>query len=88
MHAAARKDGLEIVRRLLASGAAVNARDWRGATALRYALFGSAETVSALIRAGADVDARDNSGATVLSIALADGNAAAAKILREAGARK
>jgi hypothetical protein len=87
MHAAARRDGLEIVERLLRAGAAVNARDWRGATALRYALFGSADTVSALIRAGADVDTRDDSGATALSIALANGNTAAVRILREAGAR-
>ncbi len=66
MHAAAKKGNLEIVELLLAAGAAINAKDWRGSTALKYAISSSSEIVEALIRAKADVNAGDEEGETVL----------------------
>jgi ankyrin repeat protein len=69
MHAAAGKNNLGIIELLLASGAAVNASDWRGSTALYYAaMFNSPDIVEALIRAGADVNASDKEGETVLML--------------------
>jgi ankyrin repeat protein len=89
MHAAARKDGLEIVERLIRAGAAVNARDWRGATALGYAIFGSAEIAAALVRAGADVNSADEEGRTALmrlARSRLEGKVGLAEILLAAGA--
>jgi ankyrin repeat protein len=87
IHAVSRKDGLEIVSLLVRAGARVDARDWRGAPVLRYALFGTPEIVSALILAGADVNAADDEGRTVLMEAASRGDAAVVRILLRAGAR-
>jgi hypothetical protein len=87
MHAAARKDGLPIVALLVRAGARVEARDWRGASVLHYALFGTPEIVSALIQAGADVNSANDEGEPVLMEAAARGDAVGVGILLRAGAR-
>lgn len=58
---------LRVLRRLLESGAAVNAADGIGRTALMMAAtIGSTRAVELLLQNGADIHARDSSGATAL----------------------
>jgi ankyrin repeat protein len=74
-----------LVQRLLDSGAAANAADPSGATALMYAaLYGSADDMRRLIRAGADVNRANTAGATALMWAVHD--AARVALLIEAHA--
>jgi hypothetical protein len=84
---AARAGDAARVRRLIGSGARLEARDERGLTPLmRAAASASAEAVRALIGAGAEVDAARPSGGTALHEATAAGRPAAARLLLEAGA--
>ena len=63
-------DDLEMVKLLLASGAEVNQKNFRGATALMIAAAaGSPSVVRYLLEKGADVNARDQEGNTVLAYA-------------------
>ncbi len=66
-----------LVKKLLAEGAQVNARDQNGATALMYACAAHSEASSgvleALLSAGADVNLADRSGTTALHAATGDG---------------
>ena len=61
---------LEMVRLLIASGAEVNQKNFRGATALMVAAgAGTPSVVRYLLEKGADVKARDREGNTVLAYA-------------------
>lgn len=67
MHAV---EDLEMVKLLIAHGADVNQKNFRGATALMgAAAAGPASVVKYLIEKGADVNARDKDGATALMTA-------------------
>lgn len=97
LHFAAAAYSVELVRRLLAAGAAVTAANRRGATALHYAATGDpassrwdppaqAATLAALVAAGADPNARDRNGTTPLHRAVRTRSAAAVRQLLESGA--
>jgi ankyrin repeat protein len=61
LHSAAASGDIATVRRLLAEGTAIDARDGAGATALLVATHANqVETARALIEAGANVNAKDN----------------------------
>jgi ankyrin repeat protein len=87
----------EIIRRLVKSGADVNAQDTCGRTALIYAVLagiGLPQTVKTLLELGADPDLRDNDGVTALMFAIVgmddpiagESMKEIAMILRDAGA--
>lgn len=64
----------DLVRALLARGAAVNARNERGGTALMYAATaGDEQSVLLLLARGADVNARARNGWTALTLASVRG---------------
>jgi uncharacterized protein len=63
-------DNLDMVKLLIANGAEVNQRNFRGATALMgAAASGSVSIVKYLLEKGADVNARDKDGTTALMAA-------------------
>jgi hypothetical protein len=97
LHVAAAAYRDEIVRKLIAAGANVRARNRRGAEPLHYAVDGGpgsltwnpsaqAATVAALIESGADPNAIDKSGVTPLHRAVRTRCTAAVKVLLDAGA--
>ena len=72
---------------LLRRGAAVNARDIEGRTALMFAVInGHADTVKALLEHGADVNAKADDGGTALMLAACGGNGEIARALLDHGA--
>mmetsp|Transcript_21361 Transcript_21361/g.36396 ORF Transcript_21361/g.36396 Transcript_21361/m.36396 type:complete len:279 (+) Transcript_21361:71-907(+) len=72
---------------LLAAGAAVNARDAEGCTALHFAADrGQLNAARTLLPAGADLDAQDTDGSTPLHYSALCGHEEVAKLLLEAGA--
>ena len=75
---AAAHDDIELVTRLLASGANVNLTDGDGWSALMYAarFAQKSETTSALIEAGANVKAKNKFGSNALEIAAVYGTSA------------
>jgi ankyrin repeat protein len=97
---AARSGDLDNVKALIAAGADVNAKDFKGETALMKAVLNAAgslrasgsispkdlNTVVTLIAAHADVNAQDKEGETALSEAGIIGCAECAKALIAAGA--
>jgi ankyrin repeat protein len=75
------------VRKLLETGADVNAAQVDGTTALHWAAYhDDAETAALLVRAGANVNAVNRYGVPPLTQACTNGNAAIVKLLLEAGA--
>jgi len=92
LHVAARAGHLECVNQLLAAGAAVDAQNGLGWTALFCAAYNHASDcgypliIQRLIAAGADVNARIAFGLTPLMLAAGGGEAAVCKVLLEAGA--
>jgi hypothetical protein len=97
LHIAAAAYREEIVRRLIALGADVHARNRRGAEPLHYAVDGvpgshawdpdaQAATVAALIESGADPNAVDRGGVTPLHRAVRNRCAVAVRTLLDAGA--
>jgi ankyrin repeat protein len=61
LHAAAEKNDVAAIRKLLADGAQIDARDSTGTTALLMAVHGNRiDAARALIEAGADVNAKNN----------------------------
>jgi ankyrin repeat protein len=75
------------VRRLLETGADVNAAQVDGTTALHWAAYhDDAETAALLVRAGANVNAVNRYGVPPLTQTCRNGNAAIVKLLLEAGA--
>ena len=76
-----------IVQKLLDAGAAVNARDDLGETALHSAVAGDQlETVKLLVEAGAELSARSYGGATALSYAQEAENEEIIDFLQSRGA--
>ena len=75
LQTAAAHDDIELVTRLLASGANVNLTDGDGWSALMYAasFAQKSETTSALIKAGANVKAKNKFGSNALEIAAVYG---------------
>jgi len=97
LHFAAAAYRAELIGRLVAGGADVEARNRRGATALHYASVGDprsprwdpkaqAGAIAALIAAGADPNAVDRSGASPLHRAVRTRCAAAVQALLAGGA--
>jgi ankyrin repeat protein len=77
-------DGL---RRLLASGAAVDARDRYGQTGIMLAaLHGRLEAARVLVEAGADLDHTAKYGLSALMLAAINGRTAVVELLIEARA--
>ena len=75
------------VRRLLGTGADVNAAQVDGTTALLWAVYhDDAEAVALLVRAGAKVNVVNRYGVPPLAQACTNGNAAIVKLLLQAGA--
>jgi uncharacterized protein len=86
LHHAAVKERDDLVKLLLAGGAAVNARDRSGQTALHLAAYwGRESAVALLLAANADVNAKDNKGHTPLGAAQKHPQVSA--LLRRHGAR-
>jgi ankyrin repeat protein len=97
LHVAAAAYQVPWIARLVGLGAAVGARNRRGAEPLHYAADGSptsarwdpgaqAKTISALIRAGADPNATDDSGVAPLHRAVRTRCASAVEALLAGGA--
>src|SRR5262245_22282297 len=97
LHIAAAAYRTEIARKLITLGAAVRARNRRGAEPLHYAVDGipgsdhwnprlQTATIACLIEAGADPNAVDNSGVAPLHRAVRQRCAAAVKALLDGGA--
>src|SRR5262245_7809284 len=75
------------VRKLLSTGADINAAQVDGTTALHWAAYhDDAETVALLLHAGANVNAVNRYGVPPLAQACTNGNAAIVKLLLQAGA--
>lgn len=93
--AAVKKDSLEMVKYLLASGAGVDPRDFRGLTPLMLAAMGpealspaqQREVMKALIEAGADLNRIGPNGVTALSLAAVNSPPEILEMLIEGGAR-
>ena len=84
---AAENGNLEELKKLIKSGADVNAKNEYGNTALIYAAWnGHTDCLSALIVAGADVNAKNNDGYTALTLAARDGQTDCVAVLISAGA--
>ena len=84
---AARGQDAGTVRTLIADGAAVNARQADGATALHWAAYrDDHEVAELLLGAGADVAAANELGATPLWLAASNGSAQMVERLLDAGA--
>ena len=87
LYAASEKGHLEVVRELLARGAAVDAAIYGGWTPLLVAILkGHLEVVKALLARGASVDAAMNDGATPLYVASQMGHLDVVRELLERGA--
>jgi len=87
LHAAAAGRKVDIVILLIENGAAVNARQHGGWTALHAAAQnGDANIVHVLIGAGADVKARADNNQTALDLAMLKGNQEMVDILEHYGA--
>lgn len=88
LHSAARDGKLDVVKRLIASGQEVDARDPHGRTPLFIAVLeGRHDIVRFLLAKGADVDAETERGSTPLVGAAMRGRAKEAQVLLDAGAR-
>src|SRR5689334_14757363 len=75
------------LRRLLGTGADVNAAQVDGTTALHWSAYNDdAEAVALLVRAGANVNALNRYGVPPLAQACTNGNAAIVKQLLDGGA--
>ncbi|MEY4932481.1 MAG: hypothetical protein RLZZ403_801 [Pseudomonadota bacterium] len=87
LHWAVYHDDLELVRRLLKSGANPAAANDYGATPLsEAAVVGNVDVLKALLDAGAAVDARNSDGQTALMVVARTSNVEAARLLIKRGA--
>ncbi|SHN65631.1 Ankyrin repeat-containing protein, partial [Desulfovibrio litoralis DSM 11393] len=82
-----KKGTLEEVKKAIANGANVNAKDIDDRTALMRAVYSnpSPDVIAELIKAGADVNAKDINDNTVLSHAVDNSNPEVIKELIKAG---
>ncbi|MGA7492067.1 MAG: ankyrin repeat domain-containing protein [Syntrophobacteraceae bacterium] len=86
---AAKRGDLPAVKRFIANGTDVNAKDKNGNVALTTASFnGHKEIVRVLLAKGADVNAKMNNGKTALMAASAFGHKEIKKLLIKAGAKE
>jgi ankyrin repeat protein len=87
LHLAAAANDVQLVETLLELGAAVDARNRRGAQPLHYACDGGdAAVVDALVAAGADPNATDKSGVAPLHRAVRNRRVSVVRALLDAGA--
>ncbi|MGE0803787.1 MAG: ankyrin repeat domain-containing protein [Lautropia sp.] len=87
LHAAAHGGDIEAIRRLAASGAAIEARDAHGRTPLHVATFArQAEAVRELVRAGADTSALESGRYDAVTIAAVADDEATLRVLLALGA--
>ncbi len=87
LHAAAHRGELAQVRKLLASGAPVDARDPYGRTALHVATFArQREVIKALAQAGADLGLLENDRYDAVTIAAVADDEATLRLLLQLGA--
>ncbi len=87
LHAAAGRNDVQVIQRLLAEGAPIDARDGSGATALLVATHANqVEAARALIEAGADVNAKDGINDSPYLYAGARGHLAILKMTLSHGA--
>jgi ankyrin repeat protein len=87
LHAAAHRGELAQVKKLLASGAPVNARDPYGRTALHVATFArQREVVRALVQAGADTGLLENDRYDAVTIVSVANDEPTLRLLLELGA--
>lgn len=88
LHWAVYNDDAELVDRLVAAGADVNARNDYGATPLaQAAVVGNVRIIKRLLGAGADVESANADGQTALMVLSRSSNVEAAKLLLKRGAR-
>jgi len=86
---AARDGETETVQKQQEAGAAVNARDEDGWTALMSAAWGGrVEIVQILLQAGVDVNDENNDGKSALMLAKEKGHTPIVNLLRKAGAKE
>lgn len=87
LHAAAHRGDVSQVRRLVASGAALNATDAHGRTPLHVATFArQRDAIRALTKAGADLNRLENDRYDAVTIAAVADDEATLKALLELGA--
>jgi uncharacterized protein len=88
LHWAVYYDDADMVDRLVAAGADVNARNDYGATPLsQAAVVGNVRVIKRLLGAGADVEAANADGQTALMVLARSSNVEAAKLLLKRGAK-
>ncbi len=82
------REDMEGLRLLLGAGANPNETNYRGETALHWAILRdrSLEAIAMLLDHGADINARRDDGRTAYAMAAVSGQAAVAALLRERGA--
>ena len=79
--------GLELMKRMLAAGSAINTADHNGETPLQAAIRACNMTfLPLLLTSGANINCRDKDGATPLLTAILDNNYDLAALLLESGA--
>jgi ankyrin repeat protein len=87
LHAAAQRGDLALLKKKLASGAAVNARDGHGRTPLHVATFAKQrEVIRALAAAGADLGALENDRYDAVTIAAVADDEETLRVLLALGA--
>ena len=88
IHIAAEAGHIEAVKKHLAAGTDVNAKDGDGYTPLHFAAInGHKELAELLIDSGADVNAKDDFGETPLDWAVDEGQIEIADLLRKHGGK-
>ena len=88
IHDAARQGKIKAVKKHLAAGVDVNAKDYIGYTPLHGAArSGRKEIAELLIAEGADVNAKDGFGGTPLGWAIRSGHTETADLLRKHGGK-
>ena len=88
IHKAARVGHIKAVKRNLASGTDVNAKDEGGVTPLQHAAYwGHKEIAELLISQGADVNAKDDGGRTPLDWTISNNHPEVADLLRKHGGK-
>ncbi len=88
IHDAARQGKIKAVKKHLAAGVGVNAKDEGGVTPLQHAAYwGHKEIAELLIAKGTDVNAKDDGGRTPLDWAISNNHPETADLLRKHGGK-